>query len=101
MSQIIGTTYSTGAELPYRHSPKNPLVIEAGTIVPSLVWAVIGQRQLVMIFGDENEARTELNDLDDKYQPAYLMRVQTIAATITEVQDVYGELDVPGTTSRQ
>lgn len=58
------------------HGHPSVLDLESGTVIPTEVWMLVGQRRLTMVFETHREAILEMDYLDDKYRPAYLVRAQ-------------------------
>lgn len=69
---------------------KNPaqLDLDTRTPLPEKIWLVVAQRGVVLVHGDEHEAQRELEGLDDKHRPAYLL-----AVPVSQLE-VVGRIDV-------
>lgn len=61
--------------------------LEQATAIPRFVWVLLGQRDLVLM-GTREDIITELNDLDDKYRPAQVVRLHAGYATWVGTREV-------------
>lgn len=61
--------------------------LEQATAIPRFVWALLGQRDLVLM-GTREEIEQELDDLDDKYRPAQVVRLHAGYATWVGTREV-------------
>lgn len=70
---------------PSEQSPR--LDLEPGTKFATEVWMVVGQRGLSMVCEDLHQALDEIDDLDDKYRPAYLAKGRIDHVEVLAVRD--------------
>lgn len=75
------------------HQHPASLDLEDGTLLPSQVWMVVGQRGLTIVAESYHEALHEMADLDDKYRPAYLAKGQISKIEIIGVRPYSGDED--------
>ena len=68
-------------------TPRN-LELGLGTTIPTQLWAVVGQRGLLLLCESPYEADIELHTLDDKYRPAYKIKLDVQRATVLAVGEV-------------
>lgn len=73
------------------HQHPAQLDLDTRTPVPEKIWLVVAQRGVVLVHGDEHEARRELEEMDDKHRPAYLLTVPVTQLEVVGTIDVSSE----------